>query len=177
MKALHLVIGLIFLGTTSFVCAQNQTPAMATAYPNLPAQAKEYGDAFVRGDVEKLVELTYPKYIEIAGGKQKLISVGNATRKQFERDAMQLISWMPIEVTQFLEESGSLYAVAPMAMRTKGRGFETEDYDCLIAVSNDRGEHWTFVSSTCVRLKDAFPQVAEKLVLCSEKQPVRLAQP
>ena len=177
MKALRLVIVLIFLGSTGFVCAQNQTTAIVTAYPNLEAQAKEYGDAFVRDDVERLVELSSPKYIEIAGGKEKLIGAGKATRKQFEQNGIQLLSWTPIEGLQLVEESGSLYAVVSMAMRTKGRGYLFEDYDCLIAVSNDGGEHWTFVSSTCVRLKDAFPQVAEKLVLCPEKKPLRVAQP
>jgi len=157
--------------------AQNQTPAMATAYPNLTAQAKEYGDAFVRHDIETLVDLSNPKYVENIGGKHYLIRIASGTRTQFEKDGIELLSWEPIGVTQLLEESGSLYAVVPMAMKTKERGHVVENYDCLIALSVDRGDHWTFVSSTCVKLKDAFPEIAEKIILCPEKQPVRLAQP
>jgi hypothetical protein len=185
MRTLYIVIVLVFLGSTGFVESQTQSstttvnPAssIVASYPNLEAQAKEYGNAFVRDNMERLVELTYPRYVESTGGKENLMTTARGTRTQFERDGMQLLSWVPTGVSQLLEQSGSIYAVVPMAMRMKGRGYVLEDYDCLIAMSADRGEHWTFVSSSCVRLRDAFPQVAEKLVLCPEKQPVRLAQP
>ena len=174
----------MFLGS-GFVCGQNQSPltpatqasSLFATYPNLEAQAKEYGDAFVRKDNKRLVELTYPKYIEIAGGKQNVISVAAGTERKMEADGLRVLSWVPTEVSQLVDESGSLYAVVPMAMRMKAREVLLESYDCLIGVSIDHGEHWTFVSSSCVRLKDAFPQVAEKLILCPEKQSVTLARP
>lgn len=173
MRVLCSIMVLIFFGSIGLVCGQVQI----AAYPNLEVQAKEYGEAFVRDDVERLVQLTYPRYIESIGGSQRLTTMARATRKQMEQYGMQLISWAPTEVTQLLEESDSLYAVVPMAMRRKGRGYVFEDYDCLIAASTDRGEHWTFVSSNCVNLKDAFPQVANKLTLCSEKPSMKLVQP
>lgn len=174
----------MILGSIGLVCGQDQmSPARipqsanTTAYPNLVAQAREYGEACVQGDIEKLVQLTYPRYIEGSGGRQHLIATGKATLKQFEQYGLQPLSWAPTDVTQLLDESGSLYAVVPMAMRTKSRRYVIEDYDCLIAASSDRGEHWTFVSSNCVNLKDAFPEVASKLILCSEKPSIKLVQP
>ena len=174
---------LMILSSIGLVCGQDQMQAQIpksakiASYPNLEVQAKEYGEAFVQDDIERLVQLTYPRYIELIGGRQRLTTMVRATRRQIEPDGMQLLSWAPTDVTQLLEESDSLYAVVPMAMRTKSRGYAFEDYDCLIAVSTDRGEHWTFVSSSCVNLKVAFPRVADKLILCPEKPPTRLVQP
>jgi len=154
------------------------TPTAASifaSYPNLKEQAKEYGEAFVRKDLDRLVELTYPKYVEIVGGKQRLAGIGRQTAKEMEAADVQLLSWSPIEATQLMEESNRLYAVVSMAMRTKVRDVLQESYDCLIGVSTDRGEQWTFVTSTCVRPEGMFPEVANKLTICPEKQAVRIA--
>jgi hypothetical protein len=182
MNVFYSIMALMFLASAGFVCGQEQaalTPATPAAsilsnYPKLEAQAKEFGNSFIQKDFKRLAELTYPKYIEIVGGTQNLIGVATRTARQFEDNGVELLSWEPTEVTQLFEESGSLYAVVPMTMRTKARNVVAEDYDCLIGVSIDNGVHWTFVSSTCVRLKDAFPRVADKLVVCPEKQWVKL---
>jgi hypothetical protein len=184
MRVVYSVIALVFLGS-GFVCGQNQSTRMPatqsssifSTYPNLEAQASEYGDAFVRKDYQRLVELTYPKYIENAGGKQSLITVAAGTGRGLEADGVRVLSWMPTEVSQLVDESGSLYAVVPMTRKMKARTVLLESYDCLIGISIDQGEHWTFVSSSCVNLKDAFPEVAERLILCPEKQSVTLARP
>jgi len=68
-----------------------------------------------------------------------------------------------------------LYAVVPTAWKEKGA--EPADTTvCLIAISADRGENWTFISSTCIRPKREFPQVADRLNLCEEKESVGLLQ-
>lgn len=184
MKILYSVMALVFLGS-GFVCGQNQSslaPSIQSSsifanYPNLEAQAREYGDAFVRKDNQRLVELTCPKYIEIAGGKQNVISMATGTERQMEAEGVRVLSWVPTEASQLVGDSGSLYAVVPMTMRMKARAVVFDSHECLIGVSIDQGEHWTFVSSGCVSLKDAFPQVAERLVLCPEKPSVTLVRP
>src|SRR5260221_193307 len=136
MNVLYSVMALMFLGSAGFVSGQEPaalrlaTPAASIlpSYPNLKAQAKEFGDSFVQKDFERLAELTNPNYIEIAGGRQNLISVTTRTARQFEDTGVELLSWEPTEVTQLVEESGSLYAVVPMTMRTKARNVVAEDY-------------------------------------------------
>ena len=62
-----------------------KTPAVATespaapaatieSYPALVAQAQEVNDAFRRRDFARMVDLTYPKVIEAAGGRDKMIA-------------------------------------------------------------------------------------------------------
>jgi len=142
-------------------------------YPNLKIQVTEYGDAYVRKDFERLVELTWSKYV--AGyGKATLLNEVALGAREIEEHGGIVVSWVPGEATQVIEESGFLYAVVPTRMKIKA-GDQTADTPvCLIAISADRGEGWTFISSTCVNPKREFPQVAEKLILCEEKASVGL---
>ena len=179
MKIVYSWFALIFFSSWCLVCGQdgNSAPSLRASYPSLELQATEYGAAFVQKDFERFVELTYQKYVESTGGKQKLIYVVKGTSQQFEADGVQLISWKPIDVTQILNESGSLYAVVPMTMQMNRGKQALELNDCLIGVSVDGGKQWTFVSSDCVKLNQMFPEVAEKLVLCPTDSNARPVEP
>lgn len=178
MKIWYSVMALMLVSSSGFVCAQNQNARMQTtrgssifaSYPNLEAQAKDFGEAFIRKDFERLVDLTYPKYIEISGGKQHRIRVVSRTAREFEARGEQVESWTPTEAVQLLKKSGSLYAVLQITITTRIYEDVFQVYDCLIGVSIDHGENWTFVSSGCLALKEMFPDVAEQLIVCPDKQ-------
>jgi hypothetical protein len=187
MKVMYSVVAVIFLSPVGLVCGQEQKPqappapatqvsvaSMFASYPNLEAQAKEFGDAYVRKDNQRLMELTYPKMFEVAGGEEHLMSEVVKGESQLRAEGLQVLSWTPTDVTQLLSDAGSLYAVLPMTMRMKVRDELFDSYHCLIGISNDQGQHWTFVPARCVKLRDMFPQVADKLVLCPEKDPGRV---
>jgi hypothetical protein len=185
MKVRYSVVALIFLSPVGLVCGQQrepQAPPPATQvsaasifanYPNLQAQAKEFGDAFVRKDFERLTELTYPKSIEIGGGKESLISEVTGTARQLQAEGIEMLSWTPTDVTQLLRDSGSLYAVVPMTARIKVHEDLFDWYLCQVGISSDQGQHWTFVPARS-RLRDMFPQVVDKLNLCPERPAVKM---
>jgi hypothetical protein len=174
MKLSFLLFALLLSGSVHLVCGQIQHPALAangsaifSTYPKLEAQAKEYGDSFVRKDFEGLLQLTWPKYVEKQG--RESLSAGFAlTLKELEAHGAQLVSWTPSEGRQLLEHAGLLYAVVPTTMRFKVGEQSSESAVCLIAVSTDQGEHWTFISVSCICPKEAFPEIADKLVLCPQ---------
>lgn len=186
MKTIYSVVALIFLSPVGLVCGQQREPQAPPAgatqvsvaskfasYPNLEAQAKAFGDAFVRQDNERLVELTHPKLIESAGGKENLINVVLGTEIQLQTHGVQMLSWGPNDATQILEDSGSLYAVIPMTARIKVKEELFDWYLCLVGISSDQGQHWTFVPPKC-GLRHLFPEVVDKLNLCSERQAVKV---
>jgi hypothetical protein len=186
MRVVHSIIVLGLL--SSFVLMrgqqQPQTPSSSrtvvtvdstfSSYPKLEAQAKEIGDAFVRKDFQRFTALTYPKVIEMVGGKEKFMIALVEETKQEEAQGLQILSSTPTDVTQFLKVSGSLYAVMPTTQRMKMRGDLFESYGCVVGISGDKGEHWTFVEPGPSGLKDLFPNVADKLSLCPAKRPVQL---
>ena len=185
MKLIYSIVAAILWIPVGSVCGQqtqSQAPSMMTitvdsmfsSYPKLEAQAKEISDAFVRKDFKRFTELTYPKLIRIAGGKEKLIKTLAEETKQAEAQGLNVLSSTPTDVTQFLKVSGSLYAVMPTTLRMNMRGDLFESYGCMIGISSDKGEHWTFIDSGSGGLKDLLPNVADKLSLCPAKRPVKL---
>lgn len=186
MRNICSVLALGFLGPFVLVCGQQQqqTPSspktvvtmasMFRSYPQLEAQAKEIGDALVRKDFQRFTALTYPKLIEMAGGKEKFMKAVAEGTNQEEEQGLQMLSSIPTDVTQFLKVSGSLYAVMPTTLRMKMRGDLFESYGCQIGISSDQGEHWTFVDPGSGGLKDLLPSVADKLSLCPAKRPAKL---
>ena len=94
--------------------------------------------------------------------------------KQQEAQGLKILSSTPTDVTQFLKVSGSLYAVMPTTSRMNMRGDLFESYGCMIGISSDKGEHWTFIDAGTKGVKDFFPNVADKLSLCPSKRPVQL---
>lgn len=180
MRVTFLIFVSWFLFDAGIVRGQQREPTITSArssifvtYPKLKEQAADYGGAFVGKDFERLVDLTWTKYVE-EFGRQALLSEVAQTAQILEAHGASLISWAPGEATQMLEESGVLYAVVPTTLKIKVGEQTSDSCVCVIAISTDRGEHWQFISSSCVKLNDAFPQVAEKLILCGEKESVKL---
>lgn len=177
MKIALLIFVSLALGS-GFVDAQTQLTATGNrtsifeSYPNLKTQVTDYCEAFVRKDFERLVELTWPKYVAGHGKEWLLTEVAKSTR-EIEGYGAVLVSWTPKEATQIIDDSGLLYAVVPTVWKMKGAD-PVDTTVCLIAISADRGENWTFISSTCVMPKRAFPQVADRLILCEAKESVGL---
>jgi hypothetical protein len=149
----------------------NRTSIFET-YPNLKTQVTDYCEAYVRKDFERHVELTWPK--SFAGrGKEWLLTVIAEGLRDIEEHGAAMVSWTPKEATQVIDDYGMLYAVVPTAWKMKGVE-PTDTTVCLIAISADRGENWTFISSTCISPKRAFPEVADRLILCELKESVDL---
>jgi len=65
--------------------------ASADNYPNLAAQAQEMSDAFARKDYQRFVDLTYPKVIEMAGGRDKMLSSMTQQIKEMEADGVVML--------------------------------------------------------------------------------------
>jgi hypothetical protein len=117
MRIVQSTIALVLLSSFVLVRGQQlpQTPSsprtvvtvdsMFSSYPKLEAQAKEIGDAFVRKDFQRFTALTYPKVIEMAGGKEKFIKAVAEETKQEEAQGLQILSSTPTDVTQFLKVS------------------------------------------------------------------------
>jgi hypothetical protein len=152
-------------------------PAVSESYPNLTAQAKQLEDALGRQDYGKVIDLTYPKVIEIAGGREKMLSETTKEVQSLKADGVEILSSSCGAPSQFVSDAGGIYAVIPVVSRVKAQDgiFQTEG--SLIGVSTDGGQNWTFVDATGkdqIELKKIFPNL-DKFNLPPEKAPVKVA--
>ena len=153
-----------------------QTPG-ADNYPTLNARANELGEALGRKDYAKVVDLTYPKVIESAGGRDKLLAAMTNELKTMEAEGVQIISSKSSPPSQFLHDAGAIYAVVPMTSKFKAQDGIFQVEGSLIAISTDAGQNWTFIDATGKdqsELKKFLPNF-EKLNVPPEKPPVKVA--
>jgi hypothetical protein len=152
-------------------------PSAIENYPNLTAQAKQLEDALGRKDYGKVIDLTYPKVIEFAGGREKMLAETTREVQSMEAEGVVIISSSCGAPSQFLSDAGGIYAVIPVVSKVKATDgiFQTEG--SLIGVSTDGGQNWTFVDATGkdqTELKKVLP-IFSKLNLPPEKAPVKVA--
>ena len=155
-----------------------QSSGLSENYPNLVAQAQEVNDAFRRRDFARMVDLTYPKVIEAAGGRDKMVAALAKGMKEMEAEGVVVLSSTAGAPTQIVHASGKIYAVLPTTLKVKAQDgvFQTES--SMIGISSDNGATWTFIDAGGKdqnQLKKLLPDAASKLNLPAEKQPVKIS--
>lgn len=147
------------------------------SYPNLTARAKELETALAQKDYGKVVDLTYPKVVEYAGGREKLLNAMTQELKTMEAEGVEIVSSNASAPSQFLHDAGAIYAVVPITSKFKARDGLFQLEGSLIGISTDSGQTWTFVDATGkdqTELKKVLPNL-DKLKLPPEKEPVKVA--
>jgi hypothetical protein len=155
-----------------------RSSGLSENYPNLVTQAQEVNDAFRRRDFARMVDLTYPKVIEAAGGRDKMVSALAKGMREMEAEGVVVLSSTAGAPTQIVHASGSIYAVLPTTLKVKAQDgiFQTES--SMIGISSDSGATWTFIDAGGKdqnQLKNLLPDAASKLSLPAEKQPVKIS--
>jgi hypothetical protein len=142
------------------------------------AQAQEVNDAFRRRDFARMVDLTYAKVTEAAGGRDKMIAALAKGMKEMESEGVSVLSSTAEAPTQIVHASDWIYAVVPTTLKVKAKEgiFQTES--SMIGISADKGANWTFIDAggkDHTQLVGFLPVPSDKLNLPVEKEPVRLS--
>jgi len=166
------------IGQSPIASQAPEVPVSSGNYPRLLAQAQEVNDAFRRRDFGRMVDLTYPKIIEAAGGRDKMIAALAKGIKEMEAEGVVVLSSNAGTPTQVLQLSGWIYAVVPTTLKVRARDgiFQTDSH--MIGLSSDNGANWTFIDAggkDHTQLRGMLPVRADKLELPVEKDPVKIS--
>ena len=147
-------------------------------YPALVVQAQEVNDALRRRDFARMMDLTYPKVIEAAGGRDKMIASLAKGMKEMESEGVAVLSSTAGAPTQIVHVSEWIYAVVPTTLKVKAKDgiFQTES--SMIGISSDKGANWTFIDAggkDHTQLLSFLPAPSDKLNLPAEKEPVKIS--
>ena len=160
---------------------QPSTPASAATaenYPALVTQAQEVNDAFRRRDFGRMVDLTYPKVIETAGGRDKMIAGLAKGLKEMESEGVTVLSSTAAAPIQIVHVSNWIYAVVPTTLKVKAKDGTFQTESSMIGISSDSGAHWTFIDAggkDHKELKNLLPATADALKLPADKEPVKIS--
>jgi len=150
--------------------------ASSARYPNLKTQADELTQASLKGDDARAADLTYPKLIEVMGGREQYIENLKAVRGEMQSENFSILSASVEDPKDIVEVEKQIYAIVPMTMRMKAPEGILVGRSSLIGVSSDAGKNWTFVTANRElkgeALKVLFPAAADKLRLPESTEPV-----
>ncbi len=138
-------------------------------------KAQEIGQAILKEDPAGIADLTYPKVIELLGGREKMIAALGRGMKQMKEQGFAMRSLEVGEPGEFLAEGKNTFIVVPttVVMTAPGGKFVARSY--LLGISPDDGKGWTFVDGTGLdtaeKRKLILPKLPEKLVLPEKQKP------
>jgi hypothetical protein len=179
--AFVVLIAMAACGQHKSQSAASATPAPsleAASFPSLEVQAHEVKSAFLRKDFNKYADLTYPRSVQAAGGKEKFIKELEQDLEKAEGTGLRYLSFAPGPPSQIVRDSETLYAVLPNHMVVKDSEGTFRVYGCMIGVSTDNGHNWTFLDVGAEGkpgLSLFIGNVADKLDLPPDKKPEKLS--
>jgi len=119
-------------------------------------QADEYGTALMAEDFDKVAGLTYPKVVEMAGGKQEMVS---AQRAAVAKAKLKVLA-IKFEMPEKLMVSGTdVLAVLPLTMEMQANARKGAGVSFFIGVSADQGKTWSFIDGAILD-----PEMLKKLL-------------
>jgi len=144
------------------------------AIENLKKLANECGKAFVSGDFNKVVDLTYPKVVELMGGRARMVSFLQDGTRQMKAQGQEILSSLADDPTQVIAIEKQTFAVVPTNLRIKVPQGILVSKSVTIGVSGDNGKSWTFVSGDGLdeeKIKVVFPSAVGKLKIPAHQEP------
>lgn len=126
-------------------------------------QANEVGVAVKSGDFGKVVDLTYPKVIEVIGGRERMTTLMEAGLKQMKEQGFAFRSYRIAEPSEILTEGENTFIVVPTTVEMTVPGGKAVARSYLLGISVDRGKTWKFVDGSGLKDANARDKVLPKL--------------
>lgn len=144
-----------------------------TGLEELVRRARESGDALIRGDFNRLVDLTYPKLVELIGGRARMVSLLETRRKEMTAQGNEFGSVSVHQPKETVSIGTRTFAIVPFTLKLSVPEGTLINETFLIGISEDKGVTWTLIDGTNLderRLRILFPDAAGKITL-PERQP------
>lgn len=153
--------------------AANQQNTARTA--SIKEQARKLTRAFMDEDFETLLAGTYPKVIELSGGRAQVLATLKAGVAEGRAQGARVVSYEPGEPDAIKRAGTKLLSVVPVEMKVDfpERTFTQKSF--LLAVSADGGKVWKFIDGTQLNqdlLKVLVPGAARVVTLPKPEEPV-----
>ncbi|TWR27287.1 hypothetical protein FPZ42_09715 [Mucilaginibacter achroorhodeus] len=139
--------------------------------------AQTVANALIKGDYQTVVAHTYPKAIDIAGGKTKMLQMLSTGLSQMKQQGFSFEKINIGEPGKFYKAGKEIHCLVPetIVMKTKQGRFQGTSN--LLAVSGDQGKSWTFLDLNQGSIKavdQIFPNFNHSLTIPQPQQPIKL---
>jgi len=137
MKSIFSILFMTFISIS--IHAQSQVELLLK-------DAKEFNDAFLKGDFDKYVDMTIPSVIEVAGGKDVMVTNAKASYDMTTKSGLAYESISPLKPSKFMFAGRELQSILPQTIITKIGKTKISQKVYFLASSSDEGKTWTFLN-------------------------------
>lgn len=137
-------------------------------------QAELTGAALLNDDYETLIKFTYPKVIEIVGGRDKLIAMVQKGKVEMKSQGITFEKVIIGEPSSSVAAGSEIHCLVPQTVFLKVPNGKMKSESYLIGVSQDGGSHWFFIDAVNLNMgnvRTVLPNYNSDLQLPAKKQP------
>ncbi len=139
------------------------------------ALAAESSAALTSGNYARVADFTYPKIIEMMGGRDKMIETTRQITEDMKAHGAAILSVEVSEPEGIVTANDKLFAVVPEVVRVQVPKGTLRSNGFLIAVSEDAGKNWSFIDGAALHEKPG--QERETLAQILPDFPAQLSLP
>jgi hypothetical protein len=167
-------ITILIFFSLSLTLSKGQT--IPVDYANtIKEQANIMGQLLIKKDFNAFINYTYPKVIEMVGGKKKLLKILEKDSKKMLAEGTTILNVTIGEPSKIISIGKELQCIVPQAVEIKVPNGRLISESSLIAISSDNGQHWYFIDasgSDIKTMKRKFPNLSGALVIPLYEKPV-----
>jgi hypothetical protein len=101
--------------------------------------------ALISGNYARLVDLTYPKLVEMIGGRDKMIEMLRSGNEDMKAHGSAILGAEVSEPKEIVVAGDKQFAIVPMVVRMHVPEGTLRSNGYLIALSEDHGNTWKFI--------------------------------
>ncbi len=131
-----------------WICLIGLNLSAQTDNENLNTQLENMKSAFMEKDFALVADYTYPKVLEMMGGKEKMVEVVSASVAKMESQNFFFKSIAYKNSSDLMERNGDLQCAITQVMVMDTPDGKVQNETALIAISQDNGKNWVFLDTS-----------------------------
>ncbi|MFD0792950.1 hypothetical protein ACFQZX_04935 [Mucilaginibacter litoreus] len=140
-------------------------------------QAQGIAGALLKGDYQTVLNNTYPKAVEIGGGKAKMLKMMTEGLDQMKAQGFLFEKITIGEPGKFYKAGTEIHCLIPETIVMKTNQGRFAGKSNLLAVSSNGGKSWSFLDlnrGSINAIDQIFPKFNHSLVIPQPQPPVKL---
>ncbi len=165
---------LALLFALAVCCCVTQAADDAPLKKIVKGKVEEMNNAIIKEDFAKVVDLTHPKVVKQAGGREKMISALESGIKGLRSKGYEIRSVKVDDPSDPVAVGSDLFIVVPFLLEMKVPGGKGRQKSFVIGVSTDQGRSWVFIAGDqdIKQIKMWLPSFPDQLKLPESEKPV-----
>lgn len=115
---------------------------------NLNTQLNAMKDGFMNKDYAAIADFTYPKVVEMMGGKENMIKTTEQTMEKMASQGFVFESISFEDPSNFFKKNGDMQCVITQVLVMNTPNGKVENKTALLAISSDNGDNWVFLDTS-----------------------------